>query len=72
MGVTLLIQLSVHTFIHRKRDTWYALLLRQRIVNKETIAFEIFYIRLYSKILHVILALPYQSANGGERIKASD
>ena len=57
--------------IYRKRESWYALIVRGRVVNAEAAAFEILSISLYSKILHVILALPYHSTNGTERIIVS-
>ena len=50
----------LHVFrslIFRKRDSWYALIVRQGR-QAELVPFDIFDFPLYTKILHVALALP--------------
>ena len=45
------------SLIFRKRDSWYALIVRQGR-QAELVPFDIFDLPLYTKILHAVLALP--------------
>ena len=59
-------------FPFRKRESWYALIVHERIAHAGIVPFEIFDIHLYSKTLHAVLALPILLDDSGKvKYKAS-
>ena len=56
----------------RKRDAWYALVVLEQVMDAESVALDIFNIPLYSKVLHVVLALSEVSKNGEMKVRNSE
>ena len=53
---------------YRRRDAWYALILRN-VQVAGSVAYDIFDLPLFTKILHIVLALP--NIQGGSKYTVS-